>query len=76
MTIFEARVQSMEKYERNTTTLKIPNATQASFRRGEMLICQNCGKNWNEHAGYFVGGLVPGACLTKENLRETNTELL
>ncbi len=75
MTIFEARVESMEKYDRNTTTLKVSNATQASFRRGSMLICANCGKNWYEHAGYFVGKVVPGMCLTEENFKETHTEL-
>jgi len=75
MTKFEALPQSQEKYNRNTTTDKVPNATQASFRRAEMLICKHCKKNWNEHLGYFVGKAVPGMCLTEENFKETGTKI-
>lgn len=45
MTRFEAIERSQEKYDRNTTRQKVANATQASFRRGEMLICKHCNKN-------------------------------
>lgn len=74
MTTFEPYEESLEKYDRNTTTQKVANATQASFRRGTMLICRHCRKNWNDHLGYFVGKGVPGMCLTEENFKETNTQ--
>ena len=71
MTLFEA--YDMTKYDRNTTTDKVANATQAALRRGSMLICKNCDKTWNEHLGWFVGKAVPGMCLTEDNFKETGT---
>lgn len=76
-TIFKATANSQEKYKRiSHGSNKIPNVTMLTERLADMLICENCKKNWNEHTGYSVNSCPIGMCLTETNLKEYHLELL
>ena len=76
-TMFTPTKESSEKYRRNYHgTNKIPNVTMVTERLGDMFICGECKKSWNDHTGYSVKGSPIGMCLTQSNLKEYNLEIM
>ena len=77
VTTFKPTEQSQDKYKRNSHgTDKIPNVTMKTERLGTMLICSECGKDWNYHAPRPQGKVPAGMCLTEANFKLTNTYLV
>jgi hypothetical protein len=77
ITTFKATEQSQAKHDRNyDPTEKKPNVTKKTERQATMLICGECGKDWNHHAGHAPDGVPAGMCLTEANFALTGTYLI